>query len=183
MSTIRIIKTSSITLDKEYYLRDSRLSLKAKGLLTQLFTYSHGSDFTIEEVKYYTKDSTKSIRSAIRELEQTNYLERKQERDMFGQMLPVDYVIYENPYEGISIPELDDFDDPDDLFFIDPEELDDSDDILIFDPEAFDKPETDPTSPDYDHMTRLISLIEDMLNTINDYLLNQLLENYNRTRD
>jgi len=105
MSTITIKKSTNESIGRTYYLCDPRLSLKAKGLMSQLLWYPRNSDFDLDALTYHNQDGEKSIRSAIQDLQKHGYLERWQKRNNKGQLLPVEYTIYENPYEGMDEPE------------------------------------------------------------------------------
>lgn len=63
------------------WLRDSRLSLKAIGLLAQLMTHSPGWNVSIRTLALSNKVSRDQITAAIKELEQYGYINRTQERD------------------------------------------------------------------------------------------------------
>ena len=110
MSTIRIIKSEIYPSLRDYYKIDGDLSLKAKGLMTQLLSYESVKEFFLKDIEFYNKDSEDSIRTAIRELEYAGYLERYQGRDSLGKMLPVEYTVFENPFEGVGIPDIDEDD-------------------------------------------------------------------------
>ncbi|MCL2223246.1 MAG: hypothetical protein FWB92_13120 [Oscillospiraceae bacterium] len=73
MSKIIIEKNNNPSAEK-YYLTDEKLTLKAKGLLTQLFAIPENQHFTIEALKHLNQDGIKSIRSATKELENTGLL-------------------------------------------------------------------------------------------------------------
>ncbi len=62
------------------WLRDSRLSLKAIGLLAQLMTHSPGWNVSIRSLALSNKVSRDQITAAIKELEQYGYINRSQER-------------------------------------------------------------------------------------------------------
>ncbi|MDR2590599.1 MAG: helix-turn-helix domain-containing protein [Oscillospiraceae bacterium] len=102
MSTITIRKSQDNSINQNIYLTDPRLSLKAKGLMAQLTTYPQKNNFTTETLTFINQGGKDSIRSAIQELEQTSYLERHQNRNKTGQLLPTEYKIYENPYEAMA---------------------------------------------------------------------------------
>ena len=106
MSKIKIVKTEGFPSYREFYRIDSRLSLKAKGLLTQLVVYAYDDEFCLEDLACINKDKVQSIRAALRELEEIGYLYRQQGRNELGQMLPVEYTIFENPYEGMEFKEI-----------------------------------------------------------------------------
>jgi len=62
------------------WLRDNRLSLKSLGLLAQLTTHSIGWKVTIKTLATANNCGQEQIRTAITELEEYGYLERKQQR-------------------------------------------------------------------------------------------------------
>lgn len=62
------------------WLRDSRLSLKAIGLLAQLMSHSPGWNVSIRTLALSNKVSRDQITSAIKELEKYGYISRSQER-------------------------------------------------------------------------------------------------------
>lgn len=63
------------------YLRDSRLSYKARGLLAELMSHTPGFEVSRERLAANGADGDRAIRSAIAELEAVGYLERQQSRD------------------------------------------------------------------------------------------------------
>lgn len=67
------------------WIRDVRLSLKAKGLLAQLMSHSPGWSVTIRSLADANGCGKDLIASAIAELERFGYLSRRQERNDAGQ--------------------------------------------------------------------------------------------------
>lgn len=63
------------------WVRDPRISLKAKGLLAQLMSHQPGWKVSIKALSVANNCGLDSIRSAINELMDAGYLERSQERD------------------------------------------------------------------------------------------------------
>jgi len=63
------------------FLRDSRLSLKAIGLLAQLMSHSPGWNVSIRTLALSNKVSRDQITSAMKELEKLGYITRSQQRD------------------------------------------------------------------------------------------------------
>lgn len=106
MSKIMIAETDDINVESDYFLCDSRISLKAKGLMAMMLAYPCKDDFKVDILSLFAKESENSIRSTMRELEAYGYLDRWQGRNELGQMLPVIYVIYENPYEDRINPKI-----------------------------------------------------------------------------
>lgn len=73
------------------WMRDSRLSRKARGLLAELLTHSVGWEITIESLVRGGPEGREAIRGAIRELEKAGYLERKRRRQANGTLSGTDY--------------------------------------------------------------------------------------------
>ena len=85
-----------------YHLRDKRLSLKAKGLLSQMLSLPEDWDYTLAGLCYINRESKDAIRTAIRELEQAGYIRRRQTTDSGGKFAGNEYTIYERPQEPLS---------------------------------------------------------------------------------
>lgn len=96
MSVIRVNKTHDYTVMSNYHLRDKQLSLKAKGLLSQMLSLPDDWDYTVDGLEYINQEGKNSIQSALKELEQTRYLVRTRVQDEKGRFGYV-YDIYENP--------------------------------------------------------------------------------------
>ena len=60
------------------WLRDKRLTFKARGLFAMLLSHSQGWELTIETVAKQNQEGRDAIRSAIRELEKFGYVKRSQ---------------------------------------------------------------------------------------------------------
>jgi hypothetical protein len=78
---------SQFTQIPNSWLRDSRLSLKAIGLLAQLLSHSPGWSVSISQLAKANDCGSDLIRSAVKELESSGYLERSQSRieNRFGE--------------------------------------------------------------------------------------------------
>ena len=59
-----------------HHLRNRALSLKAKGLLSQMLSLPEDWDYTLQGLARINRESIDAIRQAIRELEQTGYIQR-----------------------------------------------------------------------------------------------------------
>jgi hypothetical protein len=87
------------------WVRDSRLSLKARGLLTLLLSHSEGWSLSVKTLANQNPEGSHAIREAIHELERVGYLSREQENEggKFGESVWVtkdplcDYPTTENP--------------------------------------------------------------------------------------
>lgn len=68
-------------------LRNRSLSLKAKGLGAVLESYSNDFDVSLKSIEYNASDGAKSIKNAIKELENGYYLFRFQTHDKSGKFV------------------------------------------------------------------------------------------------
>ena len=68
------------------WLRDSRISLKAKGLLGYLMSHEAGYQVTLDRIARDTKDGRQAIRSAADELIEAGYLVTSRERMADGRL-------------------------------------------------------------------------------------------------
>ena len=80
-----------------YHLRDQSLSLKSKGLLSQILSLPDDWDYTIEGLAKINKESRDAIRTSVKELEAAGYIVRCRDRDERGCLRGSVYVIYEQP--------------------------------------------------------------------------------------
>ena len=99
MAIIRVIKNRNYTTMSNYHLRDTRLSLKAKGLLSVILSLPEDWDYSVHGLSYICKEGTDAIRQAIWELEQAGYIFRSRNRNEKGQLKNAEYEIYEEPQE------------------------------------------------------------------------------------
>ncbi len=58
-----------------------KLSLKAKGLLSQMLSLPEDWDYTLAVLSLINREKIDAIREAVRELERTGYIVRSRERD------------------------------------------------------------------------------------------------------
>ena len=101
MSTVfRVEKNSNYTVMANYHLKDRRLSYKAKGLLSVILSLPPDWDYTITGLAYIAADGVESVKTAVRELESSGYISRKQLRDERGRMAENEYRVYENPEQN-----------------------------------------------------------------------------------
>jgi hypothetical protein len=93
------------------WLRDNRLSLKARGLLSLIMSHSQGWSLSINSIANQNQEGKDAIRSAIAELEAYGYLTRSQvnEGGKFGEAIwtthdPADFPMAENPMTDNPTP-------------------------------------------------------------------------------
>ena len=97
MAVFRVEKNSGYTVMSNHHLRNRALSLKAKGLLSQMLSLPEDWDYTLQGLARINRESIDAIRQAIRELEQAGYIQRSRERDEKGRLRGADFVIFELP--------------------------------------------------------------------------------------
>jgi hypothetical protein len=109
MAVFRIEKTQNYTVMSNHHLRNKDLTLKAKGLLSQMLSLPEEWDFTLAGLAAINKESVDAIRTAVLELERAGYIKRIQGRDAKGKMVAIEYVIFEQPRpaQELSYPVLD----------------------------------------------------------------------------
>jgi hypothetical protein len=74
------------------WVRDSRLSLKAIGLLTQLMSHRPGWNMSISSLARFNKTGVDTIKSAVKELELYGYLHRSEKQEHNDDGTFADYV-------------------------------------------------------------------------------------------
>ena len=80
-----------------HHLRNKELTLKAKGLLSQMLSLPEDWDYTLAGLSHINREKIDAIREAVKELEKAGYIVRSRERDEKGRLRGADYVIYEQP--------------------------------------------------------------------------------------
>ena len=98
MSVFRVEKNKGYTVMSNHHLRNHALSLKAKGLLSQMLSLPEDWDYTLQGLAQINKESIDAIREAVRELERAGYIKRGRERDERGCLRGTVYTIYEQPH-------------------------------------------------------------------------------------
>ena len=105
MAVFRLERTRDYTVMSNHHLRDKRLSLKAKGLLSQMLSLPDDWDYTLSGLAYINRESKDAIRSAVNELERAGYVQRHQTTDASGKFSVNEYIIYERPISANPSPE------------------------------------------------------------------------------
>ena len=99
MAVFRIDKTRDYTVMSNHHLRNTELSLKAKGLLSLMLSLPDNWDYTTKGLACICKDGVDSICAAVRELEEHGYVIRERVRGANGQLGSIEYTILEQPAE------------------------------------------------------------------------------------
>ena len=97
MSVFRVEKNQNYTVMSNHHLRNADLSLKAKGLLSQMLSLPEEWDYTLKGLSKINREGIDAIREAVRELERAGYVTRTRVRNEKGQLGAADYVIHEFP--------------------------------------------------------------------------------------
>ena len=100
MAVFRVERTGDYTVMSNFHLKDKRLSLKAKGLLSQMLSLPDDWDYTLSGLSYINRESKDAIRSAVNELETAGYIRRRQTTDASGKFAANEYTIFERPIGG-----------------------------------------------------------------------------------
>lgn len=74
MAVFRVNKTSDYTTISNYHFKDKNLSLKAKGLLSQMLSLPNDWDYSIKGLASINKENETAIKNALDELKQCGYL-------------------------------------------------------------------------------------------------------------
>jgi hypothetical protein len=90
------------------WVRDSRLSLKAIGLLTQLMSHSPGWNMSISSLARFNKTGIDTIKTAVKELEVHGYLKRSMTQEHNADGTFADFIWttadpFQNPATALSV--------------------------------------------------------------------------------
>jgi hypothetical protein len=94
---IRVKHTEGFSIINNHALRDNRLSLKAKGLHCYCMSLPDTWVLYVSELQKHFRDGRESILSAINELIDLGYMQRKQLRTSQNKFNGYNYTIFEVP--------------------------------------------------------------------------------------
>ena len=97
MAVFRIEKTRDYTVMANHHLRNTALSLKAKGLLSLMLSLPEDWDYTTKGLARICRDGVDSICATVRELEDAGYIIRERVRNANGRLGSIEYTILEQP--------------------------------------------------------------------------------------
>lgn len=92
----RVIKTKNYTMMSNQHLKDKRLTLKAKGLMSVMLSLPENWDYTLRGLSAISKEGVDAISEAVKELERSGYVIRNRKRDERGRLSGTEYLIYED---------------------------------------------------------------------------------------
>ena len=98
MERFDVEQIKGYTITPNFHQRDKTITLKAKGLLSQMFSLPDDWDYTLKGLAYINLEGIDSIRSAIRELEKAGYIIRTRVRDEQGRLRGTSYKVFATPH-------------------------------------------------------------------------------------
>ena len=102
MAVFRVERNKGYTVMSNHHLRNKELTLKAKGLLSQMLSLPEDWDYTLAGLSQINRESIDAIRTAVWELEKAGYIKRRQGRDEKGKMTAIEYTIYRQPLARLA---------------------------------------------------------------------------------
>ena len=101
---IRHSKQRDYTVMNNTFLRDNKLSWKAKGLFAYILSLPEDWKIYLNELQTHATDGETSLRSAIKELTDNGYMVQKRLKDDKGRWTSYVYQIIENPFvENLNV--------------------------------------------------------------------------------
>ena len=97
MAVFRVERTRDYTVMCNHHLKDSNLSLKAKGLLSMMLALPDEWNYTTRGLAAICKEGVDAIGKTLKELEQAGYIIRRQLRGKDGRISDTEYTIFEKP--------------------------------------------------------------------------------------
>jgi len=105
---IRHSKQRDYTVMNNTFLKDDKLSWKAKGLFAYILSLPEDWKIYLNELQTHATDGETSLRSAIKELTDNGYIVQKRLKDDKGRWASYVYQIIENPFvENLNVDNLD----------------------------------------------------------------------------
>ena len=95
MTAYRIEKQSNYTVVDNEFIRDNRISFKAKGILLYLLSRPDNWQVYEADIVKQSSDGIRAVRSGIKELIDAGYIERNQKRDEKNRFMGYEYVVRE----------------------------------------------------------------------------------------
>ena len=74
-------------------VKDSRLHWKTRGVFTYLWSLPSDWEFYVSEIAEHAPDGEEALRTALKELEQFGYLERKNKTNKAGKISGLEWIL------------------------------------------------------------------------------------------
>lgn len=98
MSTvIRVNKNKNYTVLSNHHIRDRKLTLKAKGLLSLMLSLPDDWEYSVKGLAAISREGIDGIGATLSELEHNSYVTRKRLRNKQRRLKDVVYEIFEQP--------------------------------------------------------------------------------------
>lgn len=97
MAVMHIIKQNNFSIVSNAIIRDTNLSLKARGLFILMLSLPDRWEFSVRGLSKIAGEGVDAIRSGLKELEKQGYLLRERERKADGRLGDMEYTLYEEP--------------------------------------------------------------------------------------
>lgn len=104
MAVIRVNKTRDYTVMSNAHFREKNMSLKAKGLLSLMFSLPDDWNYSVEGLVAICKENKTAIQNTLSELESFGYLRRTRSQNKAGRFEYI-YDIYEFPITETPLTE------------------------------------------------------------------------------
>ena len=112
MPIFRVERDNNYSVMSNYHFKEKDMSLKAKGLLSEMFSLKDDWDYSVRGLAKINKESKNTINVILQELERFGYLERSPVKNEKGLITDWDYIIYEIPLK-IRCPKNEDLENED----------------------------------------------------------------------
>lgn len=80
-------------------VKDSRLHWKTRGVFTYLWSLPSNWEFYVSEIAEHAPDGEEALRTALKELEQFGYLERKNKKNKAGKISGLEWILSDVPID------------------------------------------------------------------------------------
>ena len=97
MAVFRIERNNNYSVISNYHFREKKMSLKAKGLLSEMLSLKEDWDYSSRGLASINKETKNTINSILQELEKFGYLTRLPIKTETGKIIDWEYTIYEVP--------------------------------------------------------------------------------------
>lgn len=112
-SIIRIEKTNDYTVMSNFHLKENKMSLKAKGLMSVMLSLPENWDYSIAGLVAICKEEETAIKSALKELKEFGYLtikklypETAEDGTVIRQYVQYEYTVHERPIKNQGVENL-----------------------------------------------------------------------------
>lgn len=107
MTTIRVNKQKDFVIMSNKHFKEKSMSLKAKGLLSQMLSLPDNWDYSIRGLASINKESEKSIKITLDELKKFKYLVVRKQMPNETKSGRIEYIydVYEEPFEEKQPPQ------------------------------------------------------------------------------